>query len=550
MNLLSNAIKFTGQGEVLTRVSVLRDTGELAVILFEVRDTGPGVKPEVQELIFDDFYQADGSTTRKYGGSGLGLAIAKRLVNLMAGDIGIASQPGRGSRFWFTVNLPRGACRNESPPDHGSRMKGLKVLVVDDNPTYRLTLSQQLAYWGLDSQTAAAGLEALASLQTAAAQGSPYQLAIIDQKAAQTDRPGLVQAIRANPSLSSLLIIVLTSSDFPDSPQETETLAIDTCLRKPVRISHLYNAILALLDRLSRPDGIAVPPTTTVPAAIKYEASVLVAEDILVNQDVIRAMLEYLGARVDIVSSGQQALAAAARKPYDLIFMDCRMPDMDGYEATVALRRQEQQRDPATHTIVVALTAHALEGDRKKCLDAGMDDYLGKPFTLEQLQQILEIWLGKKGSSFPECRAALNLIPGETAAKSALGGEKNSEASAPRIVLDPKILQSLRSLESSGTPGLVSRLVGNYCEDSAGLLQDLKNAAREGNGEALMSMAHRFKSSSANLGAQGLAALLKKLERLAKEHSLEEARQILPEIFQEHSHVLAALKRELPETEA
>jgi two-component system sensor histidine kinase/response regulator len=550
MNLLSNAIKFTGQGEVLTQVSVLRDTGEMVVILFEVRDTGLGVKPEAQELIFNDFYQADGSTTRKFGGSGLGLAIAKRLVNLMAGDIGVASQPGQGSRFWFTVGLPRVACQGEKLPDHCSPLKGLKVLVVDDNPTYRLLLNQQLAYWGMDGQTAGDGMEALASLQSAATQGSPFQLAIIDRNVAKIDGPGLVQAIRSDPGLSSMLLLMLTSSDISGSSQETETLAIDASLRKPVRISHLYNAILALEGRFPKPRGPATLQALTAPAAVKYEAAVLVAEDNPINQDVIMALLKYLGCRADIVSSGRQALEAAARKPYDLVFMDCQMPDMDGYEATAALRKQEQQSDPAAHTIIVALTAHALEGDRQKCLDAGMDDYLGKPFTLGQLQHILEAWLGKKKRSFPGCQAASNLLPGETVAKPALAGEENSEAHAPQLVLDPKILQTLRLLESSGTPGLLSRLVGNYCDDSEGLLKDLQNAAVEGNGEALISMAHRFKSSSANLGAKGLADLLKKLEMLAKEHSLEEAKKILPEIFQEHSRVLAALQRELPETEA
>ena len=550
MNLLSNSIKFTGQGEVLTQVSVLRDTGELVVILFEVRDTGPGVKLEAQELIFDDFYQADGSTTRKFGGSGLGLAIAKRLVNLMGGDIGVASQPGQGSRFWFTASLPRVACQEENLPDHGSLLKGLKVLVVDDNSTYRLMLNQQLAYWGMDSQTAADGLEALASLRAAAIRGTPFQLAIIDQNVAKTDGPGLVQTIRSDPGLSSMLLLVLTSSDPSGSLQEMETPGINACLRKPVRISHLYNAILALAGQFPRPNGTAALQTTTVPAGVKYEASVLVAEDNPINQEVIRALLEYLGCRIDIVSSGRQALEAAARKRYDLVFMDCQMPDMDGYEATAALRKQEQQRDPAAHTLIVALTAHALEGDRQKCLDAGMDDYLGKPFTLEQLQRTLEIWLEEKKSYIPGWQAASILFPGETMAKPAQGGAKNPEANAPQLVLDPKILQTLRLLESSGTPGLLSRLVGNYREDSAGLLQDLNNAAVEGNGEALIGMAHRFKSSSANLGAKGLAELLEKLEKLAKEHSLEAARKIIPEIFLEHSRVLAALQRELPETEA
>jgi PAS domain S-box-containing protein len=413
MNLLSNAIKFTGEGEVLTQVSVLRNTGEMAVILFEVRDTGLGVKPEVQELIFGDFYQADGSTTRQFGGSGLGLAIAKRLVNLMEGEIGVASQPGQGSRFWFTASLARGASQVESPTVQGYLLKGLKVLVVEDNPTYRQILNQQLAYWGMDSQTVGGGMEALASLQAAAAQGSPYQLAIIDQTLAETEGSGLVQAVRADPDLSSMLLLMLTSSDLSDNPQETEMVAIDACLRKPVRISHLYNAILALLGQFSKPNGTAGLQAIASLPVVKYEASILVAEDNLVNQEVIRAMLDYLGVSVDVVSSGREALEAATRKPYDLVFMDCQMPDMDGYEATEALRRLERERNAAARLPIITLTAHALQGDREKCLEAGMDDYLGKPFTLEQLQHIIETWLGEKRRSLPG-RQAAPLLPWET----------------------------------------------------------------------------------------------------------------------------------------
>ena len=547
MNLLSNAIKFTKQGEVMTQVSLLHNRGGTAVILFEVRDTGLGVKPEVQDFIFDDFYQADGSTTRNFGGSGLGLAIAKRLVNLMSGDIGVSSKPGEGSRFWFTVNLPWRNTQAESLLDQSSFIRGLKVLVVGDNPTYCLTLKQQLAQWGMESQMMGEAEEALASIRIAAAQGSPYHLAVIDQNLTKTDGLNLVEAVRADPAISPMLLLMLLSSDLPERTQEVA--APDVCLRKPVRVSHLYNAILALVTPDSRPEVSAAPLSLDDPVVDQYEASVLVAEDNAVNQDVVRAMLEYLGSQVDVVSSGREALKAAACKPYDLVLMDCQMPDMDGYEATQALRCQERQMDPATHTTIVALTAHALEGDREKCLAAGMDDYLGKPFKLEQLKHLLEIWVGKKRDCPPRCPAAEILLHEKTGVTPDLEGEENAAANVPRLVLDPQILKNLRLLESAGTPGLLSRLIGNYCDDSVVFIQDLENAAGEGNDEALMCMAHRFKSSSANLGATGLADLLKNLEILAKERAIEEARKILPEIFQEHAQVLIALQRELQETE-
>lgn len=549
MNLLSNAVKFTSAGEILTRVSLLHDTGKTAVVLFEVKDTGPGIRPEVQRHIFEEFYQADGSTTRKFGGSGLGLAIAQRLVHLMGGEIGVASTPGQGSRFWFTVVFPRGTDQSATLPDHSSRLQGLRVLVVDDNSTSRDILTQQLKYWGLDCQGVADGPEALALLRQAAGQGRPFELAIVDQKLPGMDGLTLARTIKADPDLASIKLLLLATTDAEAGSHTAALPALDACLRKPVRLSHLYNTILALVSQSQRVEaGTPYGPDRTGQKA-SFSGRVLVVEDNPVNQEVVRAMLEYLGCGVEVAATGQEALKALSGCRFDLVFMDCQMPDLDGYEATRIFRQREQEHKPGVRLPIVALTAHALESERQKCLAAGMDDYLGKPFTLEQLQGVLKKWLGLPRLPLGRCPASVlegPASPGPEGKGKEKGAPGDSGAGSP---LDPGLLAGVRWLEASGNPGLLHRLIRSYCQDSVELLGGLRHAAAAGDGEALRLLAHRFKSSSANLGAAGLAEMLKKLELLAREQALEEAQRLLPEIVQEHHRVITALTRELQENQ-
>lgn len=545
MNLISNAVKFTAHGEVLIRVSVLHHTGKMAVVLFEVKDSGPGIEPEAQKLIFEEFQQVDGSTTRKFGGSGLGLAIARRLVQLMGGEIGLNSSPGQGSRFWFTVILSRGASRPEGPPDHSALLRGHRVLLVSRNQSSRELLAQQLEYWGLTCQPVADGAAALEAVRSAVSSGAPYQFAVIDQDLPDMGGLTLARTIKADPSTATIYLIMLVSltqisSSEPDPPGP------DVYLRKPVRLSHLYNALLDLL--LRSPSHWSAPPETLPPSQKlpQFHGSILVVEDNPINQEVVRAMLAYLGCQVELASTGQEALAVLARRSFDLVFMDCQLPDLDGYEVTRRLRQQEQEQAALIRTPVVALTAHVLETERQKCLAAGMDDYLGKPFTMADLAHILAVWLdGEK--PFPARLSeepAGHLEGGGFLTRDAEGETAANLASRP--VVDSRILDGLRSLEISGGPGLLERLIRNYLADSETLLAALQKAVDEENGEVLRGLAHRFKSSSAHLGATGLAELLKKLELLAREKSLAEAPGLLQQISQEHARVSAVLAQELP----
>lgn len=406
-NLVSNAIKFTEDGEVLLRVSLLEDSPDTALIGVEVRDTGIGIDPRAQDDVFDAFSQADGSMSRKYGGSGLGLAISKQLVEMMGGRISVESSPGLGSTFRFSVRFKKEPAGSQSAPSKGLGLppaESLRVLIVDDNETNRSILHEQIRSWGFRNGSARNGLQALEMLRNSARRGESFDIALIDMVMPGMNGIDLASEIKKDPSLSKLKLILLSSVGHHGEPQSLSRSGIALSLTKPVRQSQLYEALVSVMERGQIPDG----STPGGPDAggesrdfAKLPARILLAEDNPVNQEVTRAMLISLGLEPDIVSNGLGALEALSRGKYDLVLMDCQMPEMDGYEATRRIRRLESEqnsqggtrlRHPA-HIPIVALTAHAMEGDREQCLEAGMDDYLSKPFTRNQLMDVLQRWL-------------------------------------------------------------------------------------------------------------------------------------------------------------
>jgi two-component system, sensor histidine kinase and response regulator len=400
-NLVSNAIKFTFQGEVTIRVSLLEDTEEHAMIRFAVHDTGIGIAPDVYESIFRAFSQADGSTTRKYGGTGLGLTIAKQISALLGGEIGVESVVGTGSTFWFSARLSKST---SVLPNLAALqdLSGLRVLVVDDNATNREILQHQLSTWGIASDLAAIGPEGLQMLRAAVAASAPYDIAILDMQMPVMDGIELAQTIKADPAIAAVRLVMLTSiSQFGDI-QAARAAGIEAYLSKPARQSELYNSLINVLATASAAPPIAVSTSPSQKADIATRPDspaptaplqILVVEDNRINQQILRAMLEFLGHRLEIADNGKIGLELLARRTYDLILMDCQMPEMDGFEATQRIRSDAlaaatlQPRIP-----IIALTANALQGDRERCLAAGMDDYLSKPFTHEQLQAVLTRW--------------------------------------------------------------------------------------------------------------------------------------------------------------
>jgi CheY-like chemotaxis protein len=381
---------------------LVEDTAASVLIRCEVSDTGIGIAPELQARLFESFSQADASTTRRYGGTGLGLAIAKQLARLMGGEIGVDSELGRGSTFWFTARLAKRLIAGGAPAPPQNDLRGLRILVVDDNATNRAILRQQLAGWGVRSDEVDGGPTALERLRRALSRGMPFDLALLDLQMPEMDGLELARAIKADPSMATIPLVLLTSVGYDHHAIEARQIGIAAYLTKPVRQSQLYDCLLTVLNgatetvaaRAVAPSAAVVfPPRLSAPTAADAgdrRPRVLVAEDNAVNQKVAAHLLEARGLHVDLVSNGREALDALAGAPYALVFMDCQMPEMDGYESAAAIRARERG---AERTPIIAMTAGALAADRERCLAAGMDDYIAKPITSAALDTVISRWL-------------------------------------------------------------------------------------------------------------------------------------------------------------
>jgi CheY-like chemotaxis protein len=358
-------------------------------VRFEVTDTGIGISPEGATQLFQPFSQADSSTTRKYGGTGLGLAICKGLVERMGGQIGVDSEPGRGSTFWFTVSLTGTPTSAPARPPV-AELGGLRVLAVDDNATNRTILREQLLAGGLSVTIVGDGSSALERLRAAVLEGRPFAAAILDMHMPGMDGLTLAHAIRADASIAATVLVLLTSVG-----EQGYAEVFAAVLTKPARQSALLKTLAAVLGVGGRTDTRPTPAHAGFADARQDDEStgplILVAEDTGVNQLVARGMLEILGCRVDVVSNGREALAALELTPYAAVMMDVQMPEMDGYEATAEIRRRESAG--AVRTPIIAMTANALEGDHERCLAAGMDDYVSKPVRLPELESAIRRWV-------------------------------------------------------------------------------------------------------------------------------------------------------------
>jgi PAS domain S-box-containing protein len=400
-NLIGNAIKFTELGEVVVRAQKENETDNDVRIRFTVSDTGIGISEAAQRNLFRAFVQADGSTTRKYGGTGLGLAISKQLVELMGGQIGVTSVKGKGSAFWFTATFEKQVSQ-VSPQSEIQSLSGLRALIVDDNATNRKILSHQLNSWDATSAEADSGARALELMRSAAAKGAPHDIAILDLMMPGMDGFELARAIKSDPSISAVPLVLLTSYGQRGDCATAEEAGIAAYITKPVRQSQLFQCLTSVLSQPATEPTIAHKEAailTKHTVAEKKPLShklILLAEDNTVNQKVAVRQLQKLGYRADAVANGQEVLEALGRIAYDLVLMDCQMPEMDGYEATAEIRRRE---GTSKHTLIVAMTAHALDGDRMKCIAAGMDDYLSKPVKPDELERVLESLLAPADKS-------------------------------------------------------------------------------------------------------------------------------------------------------
>jgi signal transduction histidine kinase/DNA-binding response OmpR family regulator len=394
VNLVGNAIKFTQQGEVALRVSVDTEHDADGILRFCVSDTGIGIPIEKQNLIFDPFAQADTSTTRKYGGTGLGLTISARLVGMMGGRIWVQSDLGKGSQFYFTAKLKTSGNAPEigtiAPPEF---LWGVRVLIVDDNRTNQRILQGMLSLWKMSSTAVSGGEQALAKLSSQAHSASPYGLVLTDVHMPEMDGFELVERIRQNPELCTATILMLTSAGHRGDVERCKQLGIAGYLLKPIRQSEMREAIARVLGAQQKPG--AIPFITRYSLHDARDPSevlnILVAEDNVVNRRLATLLLEKRGHRVTVACNGREALEALEAGAYDLVFMDVQMPEMDGLEATAAVRKKESST--GKHQPIIALTAHAMKGDQERCLAAGMDGYLTKPIRPQELDVILQRYL-------------------------------------------------------------------------------------------------------------------------------------------------------------
>ncbi len=531
-NLVVNAIKFTERGEVVLRVARESETNTHTTLCFTVKDTGIGIPQEALPHLFQAFYQADGSTTRKYGGTGLGLAISKQLVEMMGGQIGVESTSGSGSTFWFTVKLEKQAKAVGPTPDSRTKLAGQRVLVVDDNETNRGILLHQLAALAIRAEGSSGAKDALARLSEAAGRNDPFAVAILDMQMADMDGLSLARTIKFDAAIASTRLLLMTSLGPRSDTAVLRAAGIGAFLVKPVKQTQLFDCLITLMAGtsqhetrfwLNRKQKGAAPDTRLTGSR---RVHILVAEDNPINQKVAIGLLDKLGYRAEAVANGLEVLKAMELVSYDIIFMDCQLPELDGYKTTMEIRRRESaagngERKPV---YIIAMTAHAMRGAREKCLAAGMDDYLSKPVQLDTLRTVLD--------------AAI-----ERAQRAFVAPAKPNEANTG-TVLDRNALLTLRALREPFKPDPVVELIDLFLNDTPGKIREMLTAAAQYNAYSLELIAHSLRGCASSVGASRMARLCAELEEQAHAGSVQTASHLLKQLENEFSSVRAALELE------
>ena len=511
VNLLSNAMKFTETGEVEVKCDLAEASGESVLLRFEVRDTGCGIAPAQQAHIFEAFAQADDSMTRSYGGTGLGLSISRQLCKIMEGDIGVSSELGQGATFWFTVRLLRPSASEAPQPLRN--LAGLRVLVVDDCALARTMVCDYVRAWRGMPEEAANGANGLEMLATAAEAGQAFSVAVLDWQMPDMDGKALARRIKQDPRLRGTGLVLLSSFSEAGEHSDETSRNFAVLVPKPARKSDLYDALIRSANG-NLPAKEAKPARTEAAASsvppMRKTGTILLAEDNEINREVAVEMITPLGYQVVCVSSGRQAISAVQAGKVDLVLMDCQMPQMDGYEATRAIRAWEEGAAPASRVPILALTAHAMAGDRELCLEAGMDDYLTKPLDPDKLARALARWLAAEAA-------------GQTA-KLSLAAVAKTEPAADGIDY-PSLLR--RCL---GKPELAKRLVQKFLEQAAQDLQEMERAIEAKESSAVSAAAHRLKGSASNLCANGVRQCAAAMEAAGRRNNLAEARALLPQL--------------------
>ena len=536
-NFVSNAIKFTEHGEVVIEISTANQTthlrplghvlhgktdeafgvGDLCEIVFAVADTGIGIDEAQRQRLFQAFSQADASTTRRYGGTGLGLAIAKQLSGLMGGNVGLVSELGRGSRFWASAQLI--VSSNETDLAAINPLLGMRALVVERNKSARMALTSALEAFGMRVESIDDGGEAMSRLEMAAATARPFRVVLLDLELGADSGLELAKRIRAIPVLAKTTPILLMPVTLRFEEAWRDEYGVAAALTKPINPRELEQSLASLASGEEAPARAAADGTGHEETFVGH---LLLVEDNPINQTVAGIQLQKAGLTFELANNGQEAVDAVARTRFDLVLMDCQMPVMDGFTATRVIRGQAAPTTTDRRVPIVALTANAMQKDRDACLEAGMDDFLAKPFSGEQLRAVLKRWLGMDGAPAVEALVAVS-PPLPTSA-----------------YLDMEALTELRQI-GAHDPALVKTVIELFLSDMPEQITAMRVALAAGDVQSLRIASHTLKSTSASVGARRLSSVSREIEMLTRENRLEEVPVLLAQIEQEQAAVVDAL---------
>ena len=522
LNLTNNALKFTEKGEIAIFVALAGETGTHLIVRFTVEDTGPGIPADRMGRLFKSFSQVDASTTRRYGGTGLGLAISKQLVEMMGGEIGVESREGAGSTFFFTVILQKQPGKPEPEVEIPGDISGRHILAVDDNSTNCRILKAYLESWRCRHQIVSNSPEALGCLREARTAGDPFDIAIIDMLMPEMDGEMLGRIIKSDPELKETSLVMLTSAGMRGDAARSMEIGFDAYLTKPVKPSQLFNCLAtAIHGDKKATTGQRVPLITrhSIRETAKRRTKLLVAEDNVTNQKVAQRIIEKLGYQAVVVTNGREAVEAIDRFPYDLILMDVQMPELDGFEATAMIRRKQALGGPRVP--IIAMTAHALKGDRERCLAAGMDDYVSKPIQPKQLSEILKRYL--PDSADPAAPPA-------------------AVESDPESIFDRAVL--LDRLD--GDEALCKEIIGDFRQDIPVQLKRLAKAREDGDAGLVALLAHAIKSAAANVEARVMRDLAYEIELAGNQEEIDRAGSLIGRLEKEFETLAAVWGKTWP----
>ncbi|MCP4714082.1 MAG: response regulator, partial [Deltaproteobacteria bacterium] len=534
-NLLGNAVKFTSNGEINLHIKLQEEHKHTVVLHLAVTDTGIGISREKLNDLFEKFTQADTSTTRRFGGTGLGLSISKQLTELMGGRIGADSTPGTGASFWFTVVLEKQIHKDQFPDfDITAAFHENRVLIVDDNDTNRMVLKEQLRRWRCSFDEAKYPEQALKMLRNAAASGNPFHIAILDKTMPSMNGEALGRTIKTDNSIKTTHLIMVTSIGERGEASQYEKIGFDAYLVKPVKQSRLYDCILSVLGRKTATgdqERAKIITRHTISEARRHKTRILIAEDNVTNQLVALGILEQLGFRANAVANGIEALNALKSIQYDLVLMDIQMPDMDGIEATQAIRSPDSDVD--NHDIpIIAMTANVMKGDREKCLAAGMNDYIPKPITPSEVMKIISRYL-------PEKTVGMAPLPPSQQ-------QEHEKQDTVRQPADTNIFDRARLFKRlSNDRKLFTRVINLFLEKTPAQIDELQRACHDGNAGEVKRISHSLKGSSATISADNLRKAALQIETAGEAGRLDTAGTLIPVLVKEYTQLKNTLRQEI-----